>query len=202
MQDSTRYDLNALANSYVTRRLEDAGRLAEFLLDTHDLESSPCFTFAPVGLTDERIHEFARGGLLAQRPGSYSTGFTPVPEGARARLVEYLWEEVRASSSTVIVENVQARRGDFGLEVTSCRLLYCDDEVYLAAEGESFGAVEECVMRGETSRMTYGVVTDFAPDSTGGEISEGELDAIAESSRFLFVDSYEGGGYIYCDLHR
>ena len=189
------------AIDYVRDRLESGNTLSTLLLKVHDLKVGRIVTKLPLVVDDEKAKDFETGGKLPPIVGEF-TSLEPVPNTDSVLLEEIRRFLTEADNNVCIFENASAKPGDPFLQSLQTRFSIFDNEIYhLLCPSDIDDDRILKTIGSARSWLFIGAMTS-ASDARGGlcsekkELSESDLNLLAERTKKIIVGAYDGEGFL------
>lgn len=180
--------------SFVESRLRSGNALSRLVLTQGWAGCSKCVAWLPDGIDDARLRHFEEGGIASAE------------ESYRRFAGEIRSHLALGGDRVVVFEDAVSRRGDAALAQLSSRAGFYREEVYhlLLPSDVSDYAIEVTVSAADSADQLVCFLTrsklliERADEKPFAEISEGELEELAQRTDGVIVKAYDGEAFIIC----
>jgi hypothetical protein len=181
--------IDSSAMHWVKNNLANGNTLARTINDYCDLNTGMIVSFFPSDMMTVDIKD-------------YSFDFGLSRETSLAILTKLVSEYLAKSKDRLcLFENRLAIRGDRFLNKVRSRILFLDKEVYhiLLGGGLSHEQIRTAIVEADTSMALVGVCSSVSNPASVfrfSDISVQEIEAVARGAQLIFVEAFDGGGFL------
>ena len=197
-----------IALEYIRKCLGDGRTLSQKLLHKANLDSGYVVALLPEALSEEDVEDFQHGKLPQLPPSEWRQWghltLKPVPN-TNGDLAGIIVNFLKHSEGVPVclIENEIANRGEPFLAQRLSKIVYLGSEVYhvLTSSAATEGDVLQAIRESCFVPISVGCLAVLDPGSsfepeTGGDVSEEDIDRIADRTEKIFVGAYDGESYL------